>query len=189
MPRNKDRLYVALYARGEKLEISGKEDAYHWGFVIGPKTEENPRKTGIRFDAIKKMTTNGPVWQLVEETTSLLPGTTMVLVRVMIGKIIDKERLLSVLRETPVRAHEPRPAHQIYTCAVWVQEALESIKQDGRAMGTSVLDWNSIRDTAMWFVKHHVERTNSDRGTKRDGGYNLNKVATWDSLDEREVAT
>ena len=113
----------------------------------------------------------------------------MVLVRVMIGKIIDKERLLSVLRNTPVRAYEPRPAHDIYNCAVWVKEALELIQRDGEAMGSSVLDWNYIRDTALWFVKHYVERKKSDRRTERDGGYNINKVATWDMLAGREAAT
>ncbi|KAJ5128015.1 hypothetical protein N7448_008794 [Penicillium atrosanguineum] len=189
MIRNKDRLYVALYARRGKSETSGKKDAYHWGLVIGPKTEKNPSKSGIRFDAIEKLTTKGPVWQLVEETTSLLPGTTMVLIRVMIGKIIDKERLLSVLRNTPVPAYEPRPAHDIYNCFTWVEETLGSIQRDGKAMGSSVLDWDSVRETALWYVKYHVAKMKLDRRTERDGGYNINTVASWDLIAGKEFPT
>jgi hypothetical protein len=76
------------------------------------------------------------VWQVVEEPTSLKPGTTMILVRITIGKIKNMDRLLYILRNTPVRAYEPTLASEIWNCVAWIKEALLLIQDDGEAVGS-----------------------------------------------------
>lgn len=160
---------------------------YHWGLIIGPKSDLRTRDIGLRFDAMEKFTSQGPVWQLVEEPTSLKPGTTMILVRIMIGKIKNRDRLLSILRNTPIRAYEPRPAYEIWNCVAWVKEALLLIQRDGEAVGSSVLDWAFVRYTAMWYVKWFTEKMKSDHLNGRGVEYERSNVATWDLMARQEA--
>ncbi|KAF4509389.1 hypothetical protein G6O67_003565 [Ophiocordyceps sinensis] len=50
MPSSKDRLYVALYARGGASMMPGGEDRYHWALILGPKFEDDEAR-GKRFHA------------------------------------------------------------------------------------------------------------------------------------------
>ena len=75
----------------------------------------------------------GSEWGFEERSTPLAP-TNMLLVRVMIGKVKNKERLLGVLRKTSIRQDAPG-----WNCVVWVREALEGLKADEKALGTSVI--------------------------------------------------
>jgi hypothetical protein len=74
----------------------------------------------------------------------------MLLVRIMIGKIKDIVRLRSILRNTPIRAGQTDYNH--WNCVEWLKEALRLIQGDGKTLGTSVTNWTSVRDTAMWYV-------------------------------------
>src|ERR1700679_4177436 len=107
MPSNKDRLYIALYARGGRATMPGKEDtyatsiscatippnnkfSYHWALIVGPKVEMDKSGAmveGTRYHAKERI--DG--WVFDEQTINLQP-TNALLVRVMIGKIERKDR-------------------------------------------------------------------------------------------------
>lgn len=72
--------------------------------------------------------------------------TSMLLVRIMVGKVKSMSRLRSIFESTPVR-----PEVEGWNCVAWVREALLAAIRDSRAMGTSASDWESVRDTAMWY--------------------------------------
>ena len=64
----------------------------------------------------------------------------MELMRVMIGKVEDKHRLESVLgRVITIRAGTLG-----WNCVGWVQEALQELERDRKALGTSVIAWQSV---------------------------------------------
>ncbi|GAB1212609.1 hypothetical protein ATERTT37_001753 [Aspergillus terreus] len=53
MPSNKDRLYVALYARASRPTMPGKEDTYHWALIVGLKIETDGRTSVVEWDKVR----------------------------------------------------------------------------------------------------------------------------------------
>jgi hypothetical protein len=114
MLSNKDRLYVALYARGEKVKMPSGEDAfahnpplhgmiadicfrYHWGLLVGPKKESDTSQ-GMRYHANERIL--GPDQQewFFEELETTMKTASMLLVRVMVGKVENTAHLVEILR-------------------------------------------------------------------------------------------
>lgn len=70
----------------------------------------------------------------------------MLLVRVMVGNVEDGNRLVEILRGTPT------PQGQAgWNCVSWVKDTLERVKVDGRALGTSVIEWETVRRESMGY--------------------------------------
>ncbi|KAK1960987.1 hypothetical protein LY78DRAFT_589696 [Colletotrichum sublineola] len=182
MPSDKDRLYVALYARGGAPTMPGLEDTYHWAFIVGPKSESGTSQ-GFRFHAKERLSFVGnppvaqSVWQY-EETEILMAPSSMLLVRIMVGKVKSIDRLRSIFERTPVR-----PEIDGWNCVAWVKEALLAAIQDSRALGTSAGGWQEVRDTAMLYVKRKKEAHRFD-GTVY---YDPTQAATWDMLSGVEL--
>ncbi|PVH73063.1 hypothetical protein DL98DRAFT_59174 [Cadophora sp. DSE1049] len=183
MPSNKDRLYVALYARAGAAKMPGGEDEYHWGLVIGPKIEGETEQ-GMRYHAKEVMTGPGQsTWVFEEKSISLL-ATSMLLVRVMVAKVENRERLVDVLRKVPIRQGQ-----KDWNCVSWAREALEAAGADGmgkgkgRVLGTSRTEWQAVRDAVMWYVGSKKEQHRWD-GT---AGFDTKYAATYDLLDKKEI--
>jgi hypothetical protein len=120
------------------------------------------------------------VWEYEERIIPLEP-TSMLLVRVLLGKISNIDQLRSAFENTPVRGDQPGYEH--WNCVEWIREALDLIQDDEQALGTSVTDWNSVRNTAMWYV----EKKKRDHRFDGQGQYDQKKAATWDMLERREL--
>lgn len=118
------------------------------------------------------------VWRYEERDTAMAP-TSMLLVRVLIAKVKSLSRLRSVFKRTPLR-----PELQNWNCVEWIREALEAAVADGKAVGTCASGWESVRDTAMWYVEAKKAAHRFD-GTVL---YDPNKAATWDMLEGVELA-
>ncbi|KJZ71011.1 hypothetical protein HIM_09590 [Hirsutella minnesotensis 3608] len=181
MPSGKDRLYVALYARGGAPTMPGLEDTYHWSFIVGPKTE-GIHSRGSRFHAVEKIVENdqsGPkaAWAYEEREIGMEP-TSMLLVRIMIAKVKSVRRLRSLFEGVPVR-----PDVVGWNCVGWIKEALEAALSDGKALGTSASDWESVRDTAMWYVETKKAAHRFDG----KGHYDSKVAATWDMMQGVEL--
>ncbi|KAK3352226.1 hypothetical protein B0T25DRAFT_455583 [Lasiosphaeria hispida] len=173
MPSDKARLYVALYGRGGAPVMPGLEDTYHWALIVGPKTESNASR-GHRFHAKEKFHVFGnppvaqTVWEYEEREIPMMP-TSMLLVRIVIGKVKDRSRLESILRNIPLQ-----PEVEGWNCVAWVKEAVETALQDKRALGsTKNLNWDSIRELAMWYINEKKAAHRFD-GL---GGYDQSKAA------------
>ncbi|KAK8107037.1 uncharacterized protein PG998_009050 [Apiospora kogelbergensis] len=174
MRSNKDRLYIALYARGGTPTMPGLEDKYHWALIVGPKRESNASR-GHRFHAMEKLSSVGSlpkaqsVWQYESLEIPMAPKS-MLLVRIVVGKVKNMSRLRAILDATPVRPE-------------WVREALQAAIRDGRALGASAGDWKSVRDTTMRFV----ERKKAAHRFDGSRSYDSTKAATWDMLTKTEL--
>ncbi|KAG9253201.1 uncharacterized protein F5Z01DRAFT_637460 [Emericellopsis atlantica] len=183
MPSDKDRLYVALYAHGGAPTMPGLEDTYHWALMLGPKIETENSK-GARYHALEKIRFVGesddPVstWEYDERESSLL-ATSMLLVRVIFAKVKDRDRSEFILRNIPIRAGEVG-----WNCVGWVKKAIETALSDKKALGPPKnLNWDSIRDTAMWYVEKKKAAHRFDGRVK----YDQEKAATWDMFDGVEL--
>lgn len=99
------------------------------------------------------------------------------LVRVVVGRVADMDRLKSLIRQVPVPMHPEDPN---WNCVIWVKEALEAVIDDGKALSTSVDSWDKARDEVMWYVEEKMDKRGQVSGVKQ-------KVSTWDMLDGKEL--
>ncbi|KAF3893290.1 DNAJ domain containing protein [Trichophyton interdigitale] len=174
---NKYRLYVVLYVRGGSPTMPGKEDTYHWAFLVGPKVEGKGSR-GIRYQVKQRQQLGGGLeWEFEERECPLTP-TNMLLVRVIIGKILDRDRLAEIMRNTPVRESQPG-----WNCVVWVKEALESLANDPKALGTSVTEWDRVRNAAMEYCQQKKDQHRFNAWSNFD----MDKAPTYDLLELKET--
>ncbi|KAL0929465.1 uncharacterized protein CTRU02_215631 [Colletotrichum truncatum] len=180
MPSDKDRLYVALYARGGQPKMPGLEDTYHWAFLVGPK-HESANSRGRRIHAKETMTLAGepPMpqmqWEYESKKVTMAP-TSAILVRVVIAKIEDKDRLKSIFEEISLESED-------FNCVKFVKDGWRAAQKDNKALGTSAKGWKAIRDTAMWYV----EKKRAEHRFDGTGTYDPTKVPTWDMLEDKEL--
>ncbi|RKF78050.1 hypothetical protein GcM1_214018 [Golovinomyces cichoracearum] len=156
MPIDKDRLYIALYARGGAPTMINKEDMYHWALLTGPKTE-NEKAKGTRFHVKGRLVASGQRQWFYDELPVSLHATNMLLVRVKIGKIIDTKRLRKILRDCPIRQGE-----QDWNCVSWVKEALEALWSNEKVLGTAITDWDEVRASSMNFCQKKIDQHRFD---------------------------
>lgn len=159
--------------------------SYHWALLTGPKTEGRDAR-GNRFHVKEKLTNVGGhlqrIWKY-EKRTIGTAATAMILVRITVAKVKDRDRLKSIFNRVPVRSDNPE-----WNCVEWVKEALANLQADGRALGTSCLDWETIRDTAMWYVQSKEADHRFD-GQALPGQFDTEQVPTWDLLVQVETMT
>lgn len=77
----------------------------------------------------------------------------MLLFRVIVGKVEQRERLKEILRSFPIRQGQPG-----WNCVGWIKEALEKIRADGRVVVTSVLDWETVDKEAMAYCQRKKDQ-------------------------------
>lgn len=139
---------------------------------------------GVRFHVKERLAivqgSTQSVWEYEERQISLQP-TSMLLVRIMIGKVLRPERLRSILAHTPIRAGYP--GYESWNCVEWLKEALALLEIDGRVLGTSETDWDYVRDTTMWYIGRKLLERRFDGTTAHD----QTKAATWDLLQKNEI--
>lgn len=156
---------------------------YHWAFITGPKSE-SVDSWGERFHVkqILELTDNPPSvkprWRF-EVIETPMTASSMILVRILIGKVKDMDRLRSSLQRAPLRPKIPN-----WNWIEWAREAFELIQKD-EVLGTHIASWESIRATAMWYVnaKKSIHRFD---GTVK---YDWTKVPTWDMLQGVEIVS
>ncbi len=116
-------------------------------------------------------------WMYEEIPLTNVRSTVSLLARIVVAKVTDEERLITILRETPVVQGDPE-----WRCRTWVADALRRIAEDGTAVGTSRLDWEEIEKTGRGYVKH---KTN--KGRYASGVNLMGPKPTWDMLAGRET--
>ena len=102
----------------------------------------------------------------------------MLLVRIMIGKVVDRGRLAGILRKTPLRQGTGG-----WNCVLWIKEALEKIQADGKALGSSVTAWEKVRVGAMVFCENKKAQHRFDG----KGNFDMTKIATYDLMESKEI--
>jgi hypothetical protein len=148
---------------------------YHWALLLGPKVER--RSTQGLFAHVKNTTTPDGTWTF-EEAETPLTTTRQMLVRVLVAKVADRERLLRVVRAVPIVQNDAN-----FNCIAWVRHALEALQQDEVALGTSKLDWTTVRDNAMAYCQKKKDMHRFDGKVE----YDITWPPTFDLLAGRET--
>lgn len=130
---------------------------------------------GVRYHAMNR--TDG--FHFEERSTSL-EATNMLLVRVIIGKVVDTEGLKRVMHSVQVKNNDPA-----WNCVVWIKDVLAKLAE-GKVMGTSQLDWKIVRDTAMRYIEEKKNQHRFD-GKAPKGHFDTRKPATFDLLTGKEL--
>ncbi|KAI9751895.1 MAG: hypothetical protein M4579_005852 [Chaenotheca gracillima] len=175
--KEKLRLYVSLYARG-----GVEHDRYHWALTTGPKTElETDDSFGLRFHVKQIVDPKGPspnstLWQY-EQMDMKAFATRMILIRVLIAKVLDYEKLEEIIRNAPVVQDDPS-----WTCRIWVKNTVAILAAKKCAIGTSTMDWAKIEETARTYVRQKKDEHRFD-----GMGHYDRKVATWDVIEGQEI--
>lgn len=119
----------------------------------------------------------GSKWSFEERECPLAP-TSMLLVRIIVGKVADGKRLVKTLRNTPIRQGQPG-----WNCVSWAKEALEKLKADPKALGTSVVEWEKVRSEAMEYCQRKKDQHRFDG----QGNFDMRKVPTYDAMERMEI--
>jgi len=149
---------------------------YHWALTVGPGPGAKTANA-VRYHAKNSMTSTGMKWQFEEKQTTLEP-TNMILVRVLVGKVVDGDRLKHLLHSVPVVEGD-----ETWNCVIWVRDALELLERDGKAIGTRQLVWKIVRDAAMAYCQKKREEHRFDQSFKGD----RRQVPTYDLLERKDV--
>lgn len=132
----------------------------------------------MRYHAKERLQQGGGSEWFFEERETPLTPTSMLLVRVMIGKIEKKDRLLDIMRRTPIRQDQPG-----WNCVEWVKEVLEAFRSDGKTLGTSIIEWGKVRDAAMGYVQSKKDQHRFDG----QGNFDMGKIPTYDLIEDKET--
>ena len=175
MLSNKDRLYIALYARG----VPEEPDTYHWALMVCPKA--NPRRStrGVRYHVKNTIQLSGSGRPWVFEQKQLSAFTTqLLLARVLIAKVQNSAAVLRTVQTVPLVQNDRN-----WTCRIWVREALAQLNRDGVLGRSKVTNWQAIENKCKQFVasKKAAGRWR-DRGKWKD-----DETPTWDMLQGRET--
>ncbi|KAM7197509.1 hypothetical protein V8F20_006654 [Naviculisporaceae sp. PSN 640] len=203
--RDKARLYVALYARGGP--------GYHWSFITGPKPEtEKPESEGMRVHAIQRQrlitehdseNTGGAASSAVPSTATTatvtnwafearkihMAPTAMILVRVVIAKIEDYDRLLEILASVPMR-----PEDDDFSCVSWMRDCLKVLEEDttgALSAKSKILDFDVIKPAVLEYVERKKAQHRFDGKVNVDEQvapmWSPDRVATFDLLTGNEI--
>lgn len=105
-------------------------------------------------------------------------ATSQILTRIMIAKVADRDRLFDAVRAVPVIQDDPA-----WNCVMWVKGALEALNKDAKALGTSKLEWQTVRDVAMDYVQRKKDAHRFDG----KGDYDTKWAPTYDLLERKEL--
>jgi hypothetical protein len=139
--------------------------------MVAPKDDRKIRH-GKRFHVKERVDAAGQIQLEYERTLS--PVDTF-LVRILIAKVENMERLHEILRCVPIRQQKP-----VWNCVGWVQEAIQNLKADKKALGASETYWPMIRDAAAGYVE--IKKLEGRFDGK--GDFDMQEAATWDVLDD-----
>ncbi|KAI2084927.1 hypothetical protein LOZ36_004428 [Ophidiomyces ophidiicola] len=172
--RNKDRVYVALYARG-----GNEPNTYHWAIIVGPK-KEGDGKLGYRYH-VKHVLVPAALGQVKWEYQAIeipLFQTAMLLGRIMVAKVTDGTQLHRSLAAVPIIQNNPE-----WTCRTWVKDAVASLEADGKSLGTRVTNWEEIEKTA----NEYIGTKRQQRRYDGSGPWKFRTVPTFDLIQKKET--
>ena len=194
-------------------------DRYFWAFIVGPKSESaaasRPTR-GTRFaarqilervdagatssdtdssssdsssDSSSSTIVVRPRW-VFEECQVIVAPESMILVRLLVGKVHDMARLRRAFRNTPIPPDvsagcggcgcgKGLGGGEDWNWVAWARAALGEAARDGRALGRSaVTEWEALRAKAMEYVEAKKAAHRFD-GT---ADFTLEGIPTWDMV-------
>lgn len=144
---------------------------------MGPKSDK-PEDEGVRYHARERMKQDGnSEWEFEEAPTTMLPAR-MIMIRILIAKIESRDKLAQILRQIPIRQ-----GRQGWNCVGWIKEALSELKNSTNAIGTSVVEWDAVRNAAMSYCQRKKDQPRFDG----KGSFDTSRVPTFDLIQGTET--
>jgi hypothetical protein len=176
--KDKPRLYIVLYPRGESSTSSSFRnasscDSFHWALVVGPQTAWRT-DPGTRYH-VAHLGDNLDRYLYEEQDIPLNAVAQRGLVRIAVCKVTDEDRVRSILRDLPIRAND-----SAFNCHTWVREAFRELHDDGKAVKSYLKadDWDAVEACAR---KYHKRKRDAGRFAEGHAAVNNNGAATqWD---------
>jgi hypothetical protein len=137
-----------------------------------------PGGRGMRYYAKQVLTVGNQLQWIFEERDIPLAPTQMLLVRIIVAKITDREQLLRAIRGTQL-VHNDKS----WTCKSWVRDTVARVQANGKAVGTSQLDWDTIRTTAENYCR---EKEKKGRFNGKSG-FDISRAPRYDLMARQEV--
>ncbi|KAI9809078.1 MAG: hypothetical protein M1825_002367 [Sarcosagium campestre] len=186
MARNKPRLCLALYARPKH------PDTYHEALMICPKLLSEKPVSPSPLPAVKYHVKNtlqrindelAQPWVYERQELPDVATDPRLLVRIVIGKVLDAQRIEEILRDAvpiyQVDDDDEEKAHS-FNCAEWVRMATEALRTHG--VVDKLADWQHVKSVAL----EYVERKKTE-GRWKAGSDHLAAIATFDMLENRQT--
>jgi hypothetical protein len=101
--------------------------------IIGLKVKAEDG-IGVYYHAKERSKLGGGSEWFFEERKCPLAPTSMLLVRIIVRKVADRNHLVKILRDTPIRQGQLG-----WNYVYWVKEALETLKANPKALGISII--------------------------------------------------
>jgi hypothetical protein len=144
---------------------------------VGPKSDKT-EDAGVRYHARERMKQDGnSEWEFEEAPTTMLPAR-MIMVRILIAKVESRDSLAQVLRQIPIRQGQ-----QGWNCVGWIKEALSELQTSTNVIGTSVVEWEAVRNAAMSFCQKKKDQHRFDG----KGSFDASRVPTFDLIQGTET--
>ena len=132
----------------------------------------------MRYHAKERLIGQDQSQWIYQELSIRLVATQMLLVRMVIGKVTNMDRLIQALRGAPIVQGD-----KAWNCVIWVKNALKAIEDDGAAVGTSKLEWEVVRDAVMRYCRQKRDQHRFDGR----GNFDTTVPSTYDLLEGREM--
>lgn len=159
---------------GERQTLANDLARYHWGLLVGPKNETQEEVPGKRFH-VKNTPMDG--WQYEEVALKNVRTTASLLARIVVAKVEDQKRLTEILRNIPIVQNDPN-----WRCRSWIASSLAELAKDGKAVGTSQLEWEKVEMTARQYV---AQKAAAGRYQRREQA--ILPKPTWNMLENKEA--
>ena len=104
----------------------------------------------------------------------------MILVRIMLAKVEDTNKLAQLLRQVPIGQREGG-----WNWVAWVKEALLRSEQPEAVVGASMLGWEAVREAALSYCRRKRDERRFDGTRKHDP----TQVPTFDMILMKETET
>ncbi|EXJ54342.1 hypothetical protein A1O7_09681 [Cladophialophora yegresii CBS 114405] len=192
--KDKPRLYVALYPRGDSSTAStfrnvSSCDSYHWTLVVGPQTACRT-DAGTRYH-VAHLDEQSDRYLYEEQDIPLSTGAQRCLVRVAVCKVSDEERLRSILRDMPIRGDD-----SAFNCLSWVREAFRRLHDDGKAVKTYLKsdDWDHVEKCARKYCKRKRDAGRFQEGAAVNNNgvappWDVKQISTFNYWENRETTS
>jgi hypothetical protein len=144
---------------------------------VEPKSDK-PEDEGVRYHARERMKQDGnSEWEFEEAPTTMLPAR-MIMIRILIAKIESRDKLAQILRQIPIRQGQ-----QGWNCVGWIKEALSELKNSTNVIGTSVVEWDAVRNAAVSYCQSKKDQPRFDG----KGSFDTSRVPTFDLIQGTET--
>lgn len=180
-PSNKTRLYVTLYATGQRP--GNTERLFHWALTTGPKVEDYD-SYGHRMHVKNEPVRDGhggirQIWRYQDVSVRVI-ATTQSLARIRIGKILDEDKVRQIVAEVPVVQRDPN-----WRCRQWVIDAIRALAASSGVVGRSVDlgNWQAIEDTAKRYANEKIEAGRF----RMEGDWDMSLIPTFDMMTGKEL--